>query len=65
MSQTRQRRAESSLCGKCGGFVVVERVLDFYGRTSGSKCVNCGWCRRDNEPPQPMEDHMSNRGTYK
>lgn len=33
-------------CHKCGGFLVVERLLDFYGPMSGWKCINCGWSRR-------------------
>lgn len=34
-------------CQKCGGLLVVERVLDYYGPLAGVKCVNCGWSCRD------------------
>jgi hypothetical protein len=33
-------------CRKCGGFMIVERVLDYYGPLTPLKCVNCG-CRWD------------------
>lgn len=41
----------NGFCDKCGGLLVVERVMDFYAPSSGWKCVNCGWCRRDHSPP--------------
>jgi transcription elongation factor Elf1 len=37
-------------CQKCGGLLVVERVLDYYGPLAGVKCVNCGWSCRDPLP---------------
>lgn len=37
-------------CQKCGGLLVVDRVLDYYGPMAGVKCVNCGWFRRDLQP---------------
>lgn len=36
--------AMSQACRKCGGFLIVERVLDYYGASTPLKCVNCG-CR--------------------
>lgn len=37
-------------CQKCGGLLVIERVLDYYGPLAGVKCVNCGWSCRDPLP---------------
>ncbi|MCC6141398.1 MAG: hypothetical protein IT389_12385 [Nitrospira sp.] len=39
-----------SSCQKCGGLLVIERVLEYYGPMAGMKCVNCGWYRRDLQP---------------
>ncbi len=33
-------------CLKCGGLMVSEEVLDFYGANDW-KCVNCGWFQRE------------------
>ena len=33
-------------CLKCGGLMVSEKVLDFYGAHDW-KCVNCGWFQRE------------------
>lgn len=34
-------------CQKCGGLLIVERALDYYGQSAGVKCVNCGWSKRE------------------
>ena len=36
----------TSICEKCGGFLIGEQVLDYY-QTRRLKCVNCGWYRND------------------
>lgn len=48
-NQTKGRMMKGS-CQKCGGLLVVERVLDYYGPLAGVKCVNCGWSCRDPLP---------------
>lgn len=55
MSLTRQACAGNSLCHKCGGLLVVERVLDFYGPIFAWKCVNCGWFHRESQRSQPTK----------
>lgn len=32
----------ASHCPNCGGWIIVERVLDFYSRQTLQKCLNCG-----------------------
>lgn len=54
-----------SSCQKCGGLLVVERVLEYYGPMAGVKCVNCGWYRRDIQPWSRPAGGSSNRGAYK
>lgn len=29
-------------CVKCGGYMVIERVLDFYAKEPKWRCINCG-----------------------
>jgi hypothetical protein len=48
-NQTKGHMMKGS-CQKCGGLLVLERVLDYYGPLAGMKCVNCGWSRRDPLP---------------
>lgn len=48
-NQTKGHTMKGS-CQKCGGLLVVERVLDYYGPLAGVKCVNCGWSCRDPLP---------------
>lgn len=36
----------TSVCLRCGGFVIDEREADYY-QTSRRRCVNCGWYRND------------------
>lgn len=45
-----ESRARRESCQKCGGLLVVERVLDYYGPLAGMKCLNCGWMRRAPRP---------------
>lgn len=37
-------------CRKCGGLLIMERELDYYGPLNSMKCVNCGWACRDPLP---------------
>ena len=32
-------------CGKCGGYMIIERVLDFYAKETKWRCINCGATR--------------------
>jgi RNase P subunit RPR2 len=57
--------AMTGSCRKCGGFLIVERVLDYHSQTDGMKCINCGWYRRDVQPSIGRTDGMTNRGAYK
>lgn len=50
-----------SICGKCGGFVVQEQVLDYY-QASRRRCVNCGWCHREIEVSSSRAVRLMNRG---
>lgn len=52
-------------CQKCGGLLVVERVLDYYGPVAGLKCVNCGWYRRDTQPSISAAGGSANRSARK
>jgi len=52
-------------CQKCGGLLVTERVLDYYGPLAGLKCVNCGWYRRDPLPLFGSASSATSRGAYK
>ncbi|MBS0178298.1 MAG: hypothetical protein JSR20_06005 [Nitrospira sp.] len=29
-------------CPKCGGYMIIERVLDFYVTEAQWRCINCG-----------------------
>jgi RNase P subunit RPR2 len=58
-------RAMNGSCRKCGGFLIVERVLDYHSPTDGMKCINCGWYRRDAQPSLGPADGTRNRGVYK
>lgn len=50
MANQAKGRMMKGSCQKCGGLLVVERVLDYYGPLAGVKCVNCGWSCRDPLP---------------
>jgi len=54
----------NGMCQKCGGLVVVEKVLDYYGPDGGLRCVNCGWHCRNLSPTPRMENHPLKRGAY-
>ncbi len=58
-------QAMNIACRKCGGFLIVERVLDFHSQTAGMKCLNCGWYRLDVQLPLGPARGVRNRGTYK
>lgn len=60
-----QGRDVNGSCHKCGGLLVAERALDFYGSLPGWKCLNCGWCRWDSQQSQRIAAHAANRGAYK
>ena len=32
----------ASQCPHCGGWIIVERVMDFYSHQTLQKCLNCG-----------------------
>ena len=46
MTNQSKGRVMNGSCRKCGGLMIVERVLDYYGPLTPLKCVNCG-CRWD------------------
>lgn len=58
-------RAINGSCRKCGGFLIVERVLEYHSPTDEMKCINCGWYRRDVQPSLGPSDGARNRGAYK
>lgn len=62
MIQEMKGRALNGLCHKCGGLLVVERTLDFYGPLPGWKCVNCGWYRRDHQQSRGMGGRAEKQG---
>ena len=64
MSQLRRQCAGNSLCRRCGGLLVADHVLDFYGPMSGWKCVNCGWCCRENRQAQHIVGRSANGESY-
>ena len=57
-------RVMNGSCLKCGGFLIVEQVLDYHSPTSGMKCINCGWYCLDVQPSLGPA-RGGNRGTYK
>jgi len=58
-------RAMTGSCRKCGGFLMVERVLDYQSPTDGVKCINCGWYCLDVQPSLGQAHAVRNRGAYK
>lgn len=58
-------RAMNGSCRKCGGFLIVDRVLDYHSRTAGVKCINCGWYRLEIQRALGSTDGARNRGAYK
>ncbi len=58
-------RAVNGACRKCGGFLIVERVLDYHSPTAGMKCINCGWYCLDVQASLGPADVVRSRGTYK
>lgn len=65
MAQQMKGWAMTGSCRKCGGFLIVERVLDYHSSTDGMKCINCGWRRRDVQPSFGPPDGVRNRGARK
>ena len=61
MIQETMERGLNAPCLRCGGLLVSERVLDFYGPLPGWKCVNCGWLRRNVQPLQSRDGDCANR----
>ncbi len=57
-------RAMKGSCQKCGGLLVIERVLDYYGPLAGVKCVNCGWFRRKAPSSHSSTSGMAARGAH-
>jgi transcription elongation factor Elf1 len=65
MTHQRKGRAMNGSCRKCGGFLIVERVLDYHCSAAGIKCINCGWYRLDAQRILNQADGVRNRGAYK
>lgn len=36
------RKEETMNCLKCGGYMIIDRVLDFYAKEAKWRCINCG-----------------------
>lgn len=58
-------RAMNGLCRRCGGFLIVEQVLDYHSPMPGMRCINCGWYRLAVQPSIGPARGARNRGTYK
>lgn len=39
----------TKICPKCSGLMVAEQLMEFYGPSTGWKCINCGWLRTDTQ----------------
>lgn len=50
-------------CGRCGGYVIGERDLDYY-RARHWRCINCGWCREESVAFQSRAVPLSERSSY-
>jgi uncharacterized Zn finger protein len=50
-------------CRKCGGLLIVERVLEYYRPLTGVKCINCGWFRREAPASHSSTSGVTTRGT--
>ena len=51
-------------CLKCGGLMVSEKVLDFYG-AHDRKCVNCGWFQREYQYFKQSSRDSATRDLYR
>ena len=49
-------------CRKCGGLLIVERVLEYYRPLTGVKCINCGWFRREAPSSHGSTSGVTTRG---
>ena len=65
MTQQPKSRAIDGACRKCGGFLIVERVLDYHSQTAGMKCINCGWYRSELQASPDPAEVVRSRGAYK
>lgn len=54
----------TSICKRCGGFLVGEQALDYY-QTRCWKCVNCGWYRRETQMRSSRSIILMNRRVCK
>lgn len=52
-------------CPKCCGLLVTDRHLDFYGRSTGWKCINCGWSHTDKEQVRRAVNRATSRHSRK
>ena len=39
-------------CLKCGGYMILERVVDFYAKETKWRCINCGFVHEGPEAPK-------------
>ena len=65
MTHHTKGRAMNGSCRKCGGFLIVDRVLDYHSPTAGVKCINCGWYRLEIQRALGSTGGARNRGAYK
>lgn len=65
MTHHTKGRAMNGSCRRCGGFLIVERALDYHSPTPGMKCINCGWYRLNVQLSLGQVRGARNRGTYK
>ena len=65
MTHQPKSRAINGACRKCGGFLIVERVLDYHSPTAGIKCINCGWYCLDVQPSIGPAHVVRHRGAFK
>ena len=64
MTHQMKSRAINGTCRKCGGFLIVERVLDYHSPTAGMKCINVGVCLEVQASLGPA-NVVGSRGEYK
>lgn len=53
----------TSICDRCGGRVIGERVPDYY-QARQWRCVNCGWYRKDTQLRPGRVICPAKRGVY-
>ncbi len=47
-------------CPKCRGFMIAEQLVEYYGPSSGWRCINCGW-QRPESPIAPSRNPAADR----